>query len=61
MWQALADIPAGETRTYSELAAPAGRPGAVRAAGSACGANPVSVVIPCHRARRTGGEPGGYA
>jgi AraC family transcriptional regulator of adaptative response/methylated-DNA-[protein]-cysteine methyltransferase len=61
VWQALAAIPAGETRTYAELAAAAGRPGAVRAAGSACGANPVAVVVPCHRVQRQGGAPGGYA
>lgn len=61
VWQALAAIPAGETRTYAELAAAAGRPGAVRAAGTACGANPVAVVVPCHRVQRQGGAPGGYA
>ena len=61
IWQALATIPAGETRTYGELAAAAGKPGAVRAAGTACGANPVAVVIPCHRVQRSGGAPGGYA
>lgn len=61
VWQALRLIPAGETRTYAELAALAGRPAAVRAAGSACGANPLAVVTPCHRARRGDGTPGGYA
>ena len=61
VWQALAAIPPGETRTYAELAAAAGRPEAVRAAGTACGANPVAVVVPCHRAQRKGGAPGGYA
>ena len=61
VWQALAAIPPGETRTYSELAASAGKPEAVRAAGTACGANPVSVVIPCHRAQRKGGALAGYA
>lgn len=61
VWQALARIPAGETRSYAQLAAMAGKPGAVRAAGSACGANPVAVAIPCHRARRSDGGPGGYA
>ena len=61
IWQALKDIPLGETRTYAELAAAVGHPKAVRAAGTACGANHVSVVIPCHRAQRTDGSLGGYA
>lgn len=61
VWQALTRIPAGETRTYAELASAVGRPRAVRAVGSACGANPVAVVIPCHRAKRTDGGLGGYA
>lgn len=61
IWQALRLIPAGETRSYAELAALAGNPGAIRAAGSACGANPLAVLVPCHRARRGDGSPGGYA
>jgi AraC family transcriptional regulator of adaptative response/methylated-DNA-[protein]-cysteine methyltransferase len=61
VWQALREIPAGETRTYSQLAAMAGRPGAVRAAGTACGANGLAILIPCHRAIRTDGSLGGYA
>jgi AraC family transcriptional regulator of adaptative response/methylated-DNA-[protein]-cysteine methyltransferase len=61
IWQALKRIPAGETRSYAELAATAGQPGAVRAAGSACGANHLPVLIPCHRVTRSGGELGGYA
>ena len=61
VWQALRTIPAGETRSYVELAALAGSPGAVRAAGSACGANPVAVVVPCHRVLRSDGGAGGYA
>jgi len=61
VWAALKAIPAGETRTYAELAAAAGNPRAVRAAGSACGANPLAVVVPCHRAQRTDGRLGGYA
>jgi AraC family transcriptional regulator of adaptative response/methylated-DNA-[protein]-cysteine methyltransferase len=61
VWAALKAIPPGETRTYAELAAAAGNPRAVRAAGSACGANPIAVVIPCHRALRSGGGLGGYA
>lgn len=61
VWQALAAIPPGETRSYSELAAAAGKPDAVRAAGTACGANPVAVIVPCHRAQRKGGALAGYA
>jgi AraC family transcriptional regulator, regulatory protein of adaptative response / methylated-DNA-[protein]-cysteine methyltransferase len=61
VWQALRDTPAGETRTYAELAAAAGNARAVRAAGTACGANQVAVVIPCHRAQRSDGGVGGYA
>ena len=54
-------IPPGETRSYAELAAAAGNPRAVRAAGSACGANHVPIVIPCHRVTRGDGDIGGYA
>ena len=61
VWRALKAIPPGETRTYAELAALAGRPDAVRAAGTACGANPLAVVVPCHRAKRGDGTLGGYA
>jgi AraC family transcriptional regulator, regulatory protein of adaptative response / methylated-DNA-[protein]-cysteine methyltransferase len=59
VWQALASIPYGETRTYRELANAIGRPRAVRAVASACAKNPVALAIPCHRAvsadRRTVG------
>ncbi|MBI0476797.1 bifunctional DNA-binding transcriptional regulator/O6-methylguanine-DNA methyltransferase Ada [Sphingomonas sp. MA1305] len=61
VWQALRTIPAGETRSYAQLAAAAGRPEASRAAGSACGANPLAVIVPCHRVTRADGSPGGYA
>ena len=61
VWQALRAIPPGETRTYAEIAATAGKPKAVRAAGSANGANPVAVLVPCHRVIRTDGSLGGYA
>ncbi|MFC3174481.1 bifunctional transcriptional activator/DNA repair enzyme AdaA [Novosphingobium bradum] len=61
VWQALRAIPPGETRSYAQLAAAAGHPAAVRAAGSANGANPVAVLIPCHRVIRANGDPGGYA
>ena len=61
VWEALRRIPRGETRTYSEIAREIGAPAAVRAVGSACGANPVALVVPCHRAVRTDGGLGGYA
>ena len=61
VWSALRQIPRGETRTYKDIASAIGSPKAVRAVGSACGANPVALVIPCHRALRTDGGLGGYA
>jgi AraC family transcriptional regulator of adaptative response/methylated-DNA-[protein]-cysteine methyltransferase len=61
VWDELARIPRGETRTYREIARAIGAPEAVRAVGSACGANPVALVVPCHRAVRTDGGLGGYA
>lgn len=61
IWQALRAIPFGETRSYGELAAMVGNPAAVRAAGTACGANPVAIVVPCHRVQRADGTLGGYA
>ena len=61
VWEELRRIPRGETRTYREIAASVGAPAAVRAVGSACGANPVALVVPCHRAVRTDGGLGGYA
>jgi AraC family transcriptional regulator of adaptative response/methylated-DNA-[protein]-cysteine methyltransferase len=61
VWRELSRIPPGESLSYAALAARAGNPGAVRAAGTACGANQIAVLIPCHRARRADGSPGGYA
>ena len=61
VWDELRRIPRGETRTYKEIARAVGAPAAVRAVGSACGANPVALVVPCHRAVRTDGGLGGYA
>ena len=61
VWAALRAIPAGETRSYGEIAAAIGRPGAVRAAGTACGDNGLAVLIPCHRVLRSDGSLGGYA
>jgi len=60
VWQALAAIPYGETRSYSEVAASIGRPRAVRAVANACAHNPVAVAIPCHRVVPATGGPGGY-
>ena len=61
VWEELRRIPAGETRTYRDIARAIGAPDAVRAVGSACGANPVALLVPCHRAVRTDGGLGGYA
>jgi len=58
--RAIYGIPYGETRSYMQLAASAGNERAVRAAGSACGTNPIPIVVPCHRVLRTGGALGGY-
>jgi AraC family transcriptional regulator of adaptative response/methylated-DNA-[protein]-cysteine methyltransferase len=60
VWEALRAIPAGETRTYGEIAAAIGAPRAVRAVGSACGANVVALAVPCHRVVRSDGSLGGY-
>lgn len=60
VWKALLRIPAGETATYADVAAWAGKPGAFRAAGAAIGANPVSFLIPCHRAIARDGRLTGY-
>jgi AraC family transcriptional regulator of adaptative response/methylated-DNA-[protein]-cysteine methyltransferase len=60
VWHKLQAIPYGHTRTYAEVAASVGRPGAARAVGSACAANPVAVVIPCHRVVRADGSGGAY-
>jgi AraC family transcriptional regulator, regulatory protein of adaptative response / methylated-DNA-[protein]-cysteine methyltransferase len=61
VWRELQRIPAGETRTYAQIAAAVGKPKAVRAAGTANGANNVAILIPCHRVIRTDGTLGGYA
>jgi O-6-methylguanine DNA methyltransferase len=60
VWQALLRIPRGETMTYAGVARALGVPGAARAVGSACGANPVSLLVPCHRVVREGGALGGF-
>jgi methylated-DNA-[protein]-cysteine S-methyltransferase len=58
--RAISRIPYGETRTYTEMATRAGNERAVRAAGTACGRNPLPLVVPCHRVLRMGGALGGY-
>jgi len=58
--QAIARIPYGKTRSYTEMARSAGNERAVRAAGTACGSNPIPIVVPCHRVLRSGGALGGY-
>lgn len=60
VWQALVAIPYGEVRAYGEIAAALGRPGAGRAVGAAVGANPIPIVVPCHRVVRSDGSLGGY-
>ena len=60
VWEELRAIPYGSTRTYGEIARRLGEPGAARAVGRACAANPVCIVVPCHRAVREDGGPGGY-
>ena len=60
VWEALLRIPSGQVTTYSDLAAAVGHPKAVRAVGTAVGRNPVSWLIPCHRALRKSGGLGGY-
>ncbi|PDO84064.1 bifunctional DNA-binding transcriptional regulator/O6-methylguanine-DNA methyltransferase Ada [Kosakonia sacchari] len=60
VWQALREIPTGETVSYRELAQKLGKPNAVRAVASACGANKLAIVIPCHRVVRSDGALSGY-
>ncbi|HEX4484292.1 MAG TPA: methylated-DNA--[protein]-cysteine S-methyltransferase [Solirubrobacteraceae bacterium] len=61
VWTRLAEIPYGETISYAELAASVERPQAFRAVGSANGANPIAIVVPCHRVITSSGNLGGYA
>ncbi|MGO3344421.1 MAG: methylated-DNA--[protein]-cysteine S-methyltransferase [Marinomonas sp.] len=60
VWRALFAIPAGEIRTYSDIAAILDKPNAVRAVATACAANKIAVLIPCHRVVRKGGSLAGY-
>lgn len=61
VWHALCTIPTGQTITYTELAERCERPRAVRAVASACGKNPISILIPCHRVIAKSGGLGGYS
>lgn len=58
--RAIDRIPYGQTRSYTQIARSAGNERAVRAAGTACGSNPIPIVVPCHRVLRSGGALGGY-
>jgi AraC family transcriptional regulator of adaptative response/methylated-DNA-[protein]-cysteine methyltransferase len=60
VWQALQEIPAGQTRTYTEVAEAIGSPTSVRAVARACATNPVALVVPCHRVVRSDGSLAGY-
>jgi AraC family transcriptional regulator, regulatory protein of adaptative response / methylated-DNA-[protein]-cysteine methyltransferase len=60
VWEALRAIPRGETRTYGQIAQSIGAPKAVRAVGAACGANPLAILVPCHRAVGANGSLTGY-
>ena len=60
VWRALREIPAGEVRTYSQIAAAISRRSAVRAVATACGTNKVAFLVPCHRVIRADGGMGGY-
>lgn len=61
VWSLLAEIPYGETRTYGQLAAGLGEPGAAQAVGNANGWNPISIIVPCHRVVGSSGHLTGYA
>lgn len=60
VWQALLDIPWGETRSYGQIAAALGQPGASRAVGMANNRNPISIIVPCHRVIGSDGKLVGY-
>ncbi|WP_430473733.1 methylated-DNA--[protein]-cysteine S-methyltransferase [Thalassospira lucentensis] len=61
VWEAMCKIPAGQTATYKDLAAAAGSPKAFQSVGTACGLNPIPIIIPCHRVLASGDKPGGYS
>lgn len=61
VWQATSAIPSGETRSYGDIAAEVGAPGAARAVGRALGRNPFPILVPCHRVLGSGGRSGGFS
>ena len=61
VWRALEKIPTGQTRSYGEIARKIGNPKGVRAVGGACGANPIPVLVPCHRVLAANGKLGGFS
>ena len=61
VWNALRDIPYGQTASYKDIALRIGRPNSFRAVGQACGANPVPIIIPCHRVLTSDGRLGGFS
>ena len=61
VWNAIAEVPHGATRTYANLAERVGHPGSARAAGAATGRNPLSIIVPCHRIVGSDGSLTGYA
>ena len=61
VWNALRKISLGKTKSYGEIAQAIGRPRAIRAVGGACGANPVPVLVPCHRVLAANKKPGGFS
>ena len=61
VWQHLRKIPYGQTRSYAQVAEAIGHPGASRAVGTACGKNPLLIIVPCHRVVASGGGLGGFA
>jgi O-6-methylguanine DNA methyltransferase len=60
VWRALLTIPYGKTKSYGQIAQQIGKPRAPRAVGQACGANPIPIIIPCHRVLTSTGKIGGY-
>lgn len=61
VWEAMLRIPCGHTQSYGEIANALGKPGATRAVGTACGANPIPLIVPCHRVLAAGGRIGGFS
>ncbi len=61
VWAAIEKIPLGKTKTYGEIAAQIGHPGASRAVGAACGSNPLPLFVPCHRVLAANGKIGGFS